>query len=137
MMITKTEKLLLRIGANLHFAVAVGHLACLFFLEYAFRAYGIEDVMMQLCGGHVWMLYAFTVMLAVGLAIAGLYALSAAGDIRRLPLLRLVIWLVVVVYFLRAVIGAYAVCVDFSWLQFNPSLVPAIIACCYLPGLKR
>ena len=128
MMITKTEKLLLRIGANLHFAVAVGHLACLFFLEYAFRAYGIEDVMMQLCGGHVWMLYAFTVMLAVGFAIAGLYAL---------PLLRLFIWLVVVVYFLRAVIGAYAVCVDFSWLQFNSSLVPAIIACCYLPGLKQ
>ena len=96
MMITKTEKLLLRIGANLHFAVAVGHLACLFFLEYAFRAYGIEDVMMQLCGGHVWMLYAFTVMLAVGFAIAGLYALSAAGDIRRLPLLRLVIWLVAI-----------------------------------------
>ena len=83
------------------------------------------------------MLYAFTVMLAVGFAIAGLYALSAAGDIRRLPLLRLVIWLVVVVYFLRAVIGAYSVCVDFSWLQFNSSLVPAIIACCYLPGLKQ
>lgn len=33
----------LRLGALLHFLIAVGHLICLFFLGDAFRAYGILD----------------------------------------------------------------------------------------------
>ena len=35
----------LRLGAILHFIISIGHLACLFFLEEAFKAYDILDVM--------------------------------------------------------------------------------------------
>ena len=39
----------LRLGASLHFLIAMGHLICLFFLEEAFKAYGILDEMKHNC----------------------------------------------------------------------------------------
>lgn len=64
----------LRLGALLHFLIAAGHLICLFFLEDAFRAYGILDEMKHLCFGREWLLYVVTVCLAAGFTIAGFYA---------------------------------------------------------------
>ena len=86
----------LRLGAILHFIIAIGHVACLFFLEEAFKAYDILDEMTSMCFGQAWLLYVLTIALA--LAFAGLYALSASGDIKRLPLQRLVIIAIVVVH---------------------------------------
>lgn len=127
----------LRLGASLHFLIAIGHLACLFFLEKAFRAYDILDDMKHLCFGQEWMLYAITVCLAVGFAIAGLYALSATGDIRKLPLQRLAIIAIVGLYSVRVIVGAFWLLHEFSYLQFFSTLVPALLVYCYLPGLRR
>ena len=88
----------LRLGAILHFIIAIGHVACLFFLEEAFKAYDILDEMTSMCFGHTWLLYALTITLALAFTVVGLYALSAAGDIKRLPLQRLVIIAIVVVH---------------------------------------
>jgi hypothetical protein len=82
----------LRLGAVLHFIIAIGHICCLFALDEAFEAYGIREIMHQMVSGHVWMLYAL------------------AGGINCIY--------------------------DFTWLQFFSSLVPAIIAWCYWPGIK-
>ena len=111
----------LRLGAILHFIIAIGHVACLFFLEEAFKAYDILDEMNSLCFGQTWLLY----------------ALSASGDIKRLPLQRLVIIAIVVVYSIRAVLGLGSLFWDFSWLKFFSSLTPALVAWCYLPGIRR
>ena len=127
----------LRLGAILHFIIALGHIGCLFALDEAFDAYGIKDVMHNMVFGHVWMLYALTFCLALAFALAGLYALSASGDIRRLPLTRTAIFAIIVLYSLRALAGGWACVVDFSWLQFFSSLTPAYIAWCYYPGLKK
>ena len=54
-------KLRLRIGAVLHFIIAAGHLACLFFLDEAFRAFNILEEMTQLSFGLAWLPYAITV----------------------------------------------------------------------------
>lgn len=124
-------------GAYLHFVVAAAHLACLFFLDAAFEAYGIQGTMKRLTGGHTWLLYAFTAWLAVAFTIAGLFALSAAGRIRHLPFTRLACATVVAVYSLRAIMGFASCAVGFSWLQFSSSALPAIIAYCYWPGAKR
>ena len=126
----------LRLGAVLHFIIAIGHLSCLFALDEAFDAYGIKDVMHNMVFGHVWMLYALTIGLALAFALAGLYALSAAGDIRRLPLTRTAIMVIIVLYSLRALAGGWACVVDFNWLRCISSIVPAFIAWCYYPGLK-
>ena len=95
----------LRSGAILHFIIAIGHVACLFFLEEAFKAYDILDEMTSMCFGHTWLLYALTIALALAFTVAGLYALSASGDIKRLPLQRLAVIVIVVVYSIRAVLG--------------------------------
>lgn len=55
----------LRIGAMLHFVIAIGHIACLFFLEEAFKAYVILDEMNSLCFGQTWLLYAVTIAIAL------------------------------------------------------------------------
>ena len=127
----------LRLGAILHFIIAIGHLGCLFALDEAFDAYGIKDIMYNMVSGHAWMLYALTVCLALAFTLAGLYALSASGDIRRLPLTRTAIFAIIVLYSLRALAGGWACVMDFNWLQCISSLTPAFIAWCYYPGLKR
>jgi hypothetical protein len=127
----------LRLGAILHFIIAIGHLGCLFALDEAFDAYGIKDVMYNMVFGHAWMLYALTVGLALAFTLAGLYALSATGDIRRLPLTRTAIIVIIVLYSLRALAGGWACVQDFRWLQFISSVIPAFIAWCYYPGLKK
>jgi len=126
----------LRLGAVLHFIIAIGHLGCLFALDEAFDAYGIKDVMHNMVFGHVWILYALTIGLALAFTLAGLYALSASGDIRRLPLTRTAIIVIIVLYSLRALAGGWACVTDFRWLQFFSSVIPAFIAWCYYPGLK-
>ena len=120
----------LRFGAILHFIISIGHFACLFFLEEAFK-------MTNMCFGQTWLLYGVTIALALAFAVAGLYALSAAGDIKRLPLQRLAVIVIVVVYSIRAALGLGSLFWDFSWLQFFSSLTPALVAWCYLPGVTR
>ena len=127
----------LRLGASLHYLIAMGHLICLFFLEEVFKAYGILDEIMHLCFGQQWLLYVVTVCLAVGFAIAGLYALSVAGDLRKFPLQRLVMMVIVGLYSIRVIIGIDCLLHEFTYLQFFSSLVPALLVYCYFPGLKR
>ena len=137
MEITERIEYRLRLGASLHFLIAIGHLACLFFLEEALKAYGIWDLMKFLCFGQVWVLYVITVFLAIDFAIAGLYALSASKDIIKLPLQRLVIITIIGVYGIRTIVGTYWLIGDFSYLQFFSTLVPTILVWCYMPGINR
>ena len=64
-----------------------------------------EDEMKHLCFGREWLLYVVTVCLAAGFTIAGLYALAAAGEIRKLPLRRLVMIAIVGLYSIRVIVG--------------------------------
>ena len=126
----------LRLGAVLHFIIAIGHIGCLFALDETFDSYGIKEFMHNMVFGHVWMLYALTIGIAIAFTVPGLYALSASGDIRWLPLTRTAIFVIIVLYSLRALIGGWSCVVDFRWLQFISSVIPAFIAWCYYPGLK-
>lgn len=127
----------LRLGASLHFLIAIGHLACLFFLEKAFKAYGIWELMKFVCFGQVWTLYIITAFLALDFAIAGLYALSASKDIIKLPLQRLAIITIIGVYGIRTIVGTYWLIGEFSYLQFFSTLVPTILVWCYIPAWDK
>lgn len=87
--------------------------------------------------GLEWLLYVVTVCLAAGFTIAGFYALAAAGDIRKLPLRRLVMIAIVGLYSIRVIVGIGWLLYEFTYLQFFSTLVPAFLVYCYLPGLKR
>jgi hypothetical protein len=69
--------------------------------------------------------------------LAGLYALSVTSDIRKLPLTRTAIIVIIMLYSLRTLAGGWACVLDFRWLQFISSVIPAFIAWCYYPGLKK
>jgi hypothetical protein len=126
----------LRLGAALQFIIAIGHLGCLLALDEAFDAYGIKDVMHNMVFGDVWILYVLTIGLALAFTLAGFYALSATGDIRRLPLTRTAMIVITVLYSLRTLAGVWACVVDFNWLRFVSSVIPAFLAWCYYPGVK-
>lgn len=69
--------------------------------------------------------------------------LAAAGDIRKLPLRRLVMIVIVGLYSIRVIVGSRVIVgigwllYEFTCLQFFSTLVPAFLVYCYLPGLKR
>ena len=44
---------------------------------------------------------------------------------------------IIVLYSLRALAGGWVYVTDFSLLQFFSSVIPAFIAWCYYPGLKK
>lgn len=98
---------------------------------------GKEDEMKHLCYEQEWLLYVVTVCLTAGFTIAGFYALAAAGDIRKLPLRRLVMIAIVGLYSIRVIVGIGWLLYEFTCLQFFSTLVPAFLVYCYLPGLKR
>ena len=123
----------LRLGATLHFLIAIGHIACLFFLEEAFKAYGIWNLMKFFCFGQVWVLYIITIFMSIDFILAGIYALSASCDTIKQPLQRLVIQIIVCLYSIRTIVGIYWLIGEFSYLQFFSTLVPAILVWCYMP----
>lgn len=127
----------LRLGCCLHFLIAIGHVACLFFLEEAFKAYDIWDEMNSLCFCQEWLLYVLTIGLAIGFVVAGLYALSASGDFAKLPLQRLITIVIISIYSIRVMVGSWWLISHFSYLQFFSTMVPAILVWCYLPGLAQ
>lgn len=126
----------LRLGALLHFLIAIGHLGCLFFLEEALDAYGILDEMRQLCLGQDWLLYVVTVGLALAFALAGVYALAVSGDFRKFPLQRFAMLVIVGLYGVRSVVGILWLLNSFSYLELFSTMVPALLVWCYLPGVR-
>jgi len=79
---------MLKTAAVLNFLLAAGHVLCLFRLDAAFRLYRIEPFMDRLAALWPPIPYLITLGVACGLTVCGLYALSAAGAICPLPLLR-------------------------------------------------
>ena len=44
----------LRLGAVLHFLIAIGHVGCFFALDEAFEAYGIREIMYQMAAIYLF-----------------------------------------------------------------------------------
>ncbi|WP_303018123.1 hypothetical protein [Alistipes putredinis] len=79
---------MLKTGAILNFLIAAGHLACLPWLYPVLSIYRIDGTMETLALRYGAAIpYLLTVAIAFIFAVFGLYGLSGAGVIRRLPLL--------------------------------------------------
>ncbi|MGY1459316.1 MULTISPECIES: hypothetical protein [unclassified Luteimonas] len=101
-MASSTNKLL-AVGAALSGFAALMHLACLVVGAPLFRLLGAGEQMAQLhLSGH-WYPTVATLVIASVLTVWSAYALSGAGLIRKLPLLRTVLSAITAVYILRGV----------------------------------
>ena len=93
----------LKTGGILSFAVALLHLVIVFVGAPAYRYFGAGEEMAAAAESGSAFPAVLTLVLAVVFAVWGLYALSGAGIIRRLPLLKIALILIGAVYTLRGI----------------------------------
>ncbi len=127
---------LLITGAILNFIIAAGHIAALFFLDRAFHLAGLYPYMEQHADVPDWVNYAATATVTILFILMGLYGLSGARVIRKLPLLKPGIGLITTVCIARGVLGlAYEILSEkqlLSGVVF--SSVALFIGLCYFAG---
>ena len=88
-------------GAALSALAALAHLGCIVFGGPWYRALGAGERMARMAeAGHPYPTL-ITLLIAAVLALWAGYALSGAGVIRRLPLLRIALCAITAVYLLR------------------------------------
>lgn len=92
-------------GAVLSALAAVLHVCCIFFGPSWYRFFGAGERMAQLsAAGHIAPTL-ITSAIAALLAIWSLYALSGAGAVPRLPLVRVALCAITGIYLLRGIAG--------------------------------
>ncbi len=90
-------------GASISAGAALLHLGCIAFGAPWYRALGAGDAMARMASAGHWYPTVVTLAIAAVLALWALYALSGAGVIRRLPLLRTALCAITAIYLLRGV----------------------------------
>jgi len=128
---------LLRFGGWANLAIAAGHLVALGWAWTVFRWVDIEEPMRDLADQNAALPYLLTLFVAAFFLIFGLYALSAAGDLRRLPLLRPVLGFVAIVYLLRAtLLGGISDLLAGDVKQVVFAVIALLIGLCYATGFR-
>ncbi len=126
----------LRIGGWANLAIAAAHLVVLGWAWTVFRWVDIDEEMRDLADQNALLPYVLTLFVACCFLVFGLYALSAAGDLRRLPLLRPVLTFVAVVYLLRAtLLGGIQDLVAGDVKQIVFAVIALLIGLCYAAGV--
>lgn len=82
---------------------ALAHIGCIIFGADWYRFFGAGEQMAQMAEAGDWYPAVVTSVIVIFLAIWSLYALSAAGVIRRLPLLRLALCLIASLFLIRGI----------------------------------
>ena len=100
---THTPNPFLITGAVLNALAALLHLGCIAFGAPWYRFLGAGEHMAQMASDGHWYPTVVTLIIAAVLAAWSLYALSGAGVIRSLPLVRLALCAITAIYLLRAV----------------------------------
>ena len=92
------------VGATLSILAALAHVGCIAFGGSWYRALGAGERMAQMAEAGHWYPTAVTAAISGVLLAWAAYALSGAGVIRRLPLLRTVLCAITAVYLLRGIV---------------------------------
>lgn len=92
------------IGAVLSALAALLHIGCVILGASWYRFFGAGEQMALMAEAGHWYPTVITLSIATILSVWSLYALSGAGVIRRLPLLRLVLCVITGVYLLRGIL---------------------------------
>jgi hypothetical protein len=93
----------LLIGAVLSALAALLHVGCIIFGAAWYRFFGAGERMARMAAAGHWYPTVLTACIVAILLVWSLYALSGAGVIRRLPLVRLALCIITSIYMFRAV----------------------------------
>ena len=96
-------------GAILSAIVAVLHIGCIIFGAPWYRFFGAGEKMAMLADKGSWQPTIITSVIVIVLFTWSLYALSAAGVIAKLPLLRWVLCAITTIYLLRGILGFFLI----------------------------
>ncbi|MDP2562756.1 hypothetical protein [Psychrobium sp. 1_MG-2023] len=102
-----TSNNLLKLAAGLSALAALLHLGCIYFGASWYRLFGAGEQMALMAEQGSIQPAIITSFIAVVLFIWALYAMSGAGVIKRLPLLRLGLSLITLIYLARGVAGFF------------------------------
>ena len=94
---------LLIVGAALSFVAAILHFACIFWGTNGFRFLGAGEPLVSMSAAGHWYPPFIAFVIGAVLTTWAFYALSAAGVILPLPLLRVVLVGIAAAYLLRAI----------------------------------
>ncbi len=108
------------LGGVFSAAIAILHTAIIFVGAPAYRYFGAGEEMAQMASSGSVIPALVTFFIAVIFSIWGLYALSGAGLIRRLPLLPVGLIVIVSIYTLRGI----GVIPQIVWLVNSPKPIP-------------
>ena len=127
----------LRIGGWTNIVLAAGHVVGLIWAYSVFRAVGIEEDMRRLAEQGAALPYVVTLIVAGGFLVFGLYGLSGAGVVRRLPLLRAALVSIAVVYVLRGtLLGGLGAVAAGDVAQIAFAAIALAIGLCYAYGAR-
>ena len=90
-------------GAAMSAAAALAHLGCILFGPAWYRFFGAGEKMARMAEAGLWQPIVVTLLITAMLTAWSAYALSGAGVIRELPLLRLALCAITAVYFVRGI----------------------------------
>lgn len=127
---------LLITGAILNFIIAAGHIAALFFLDWAFEFSGIAESIEKYPQLPHWTNYAATAVVTILFMLMGIYGLSGARVMKKLPLLKPGIILITIVYIARGVLGlAYEILSQEQWINgIVFACIALFVGLCYMSG---
>lgn len=127
----------LQIGGYINILIAIAHILLLFKADYFFEITGVGENMRRNAEIHPLLPYAMTVFVAVIFFIFGLYALSAAGKMKKLPFLKTGVFTIAGIYLFRGLVGSIANIgfeTSFQWHHLLFSLCALGIGLLYLLG---
>jgi len=125
-------------GALLSALAAALHVGCIVFGAPWYRFFGAGERMAQMAIAGNWYPTVVTAAIALVLAIWSLYALSGAGVIRALPLLRPALCVITAIYLLRGlVIVPLAVLGKGTPFWWWSSMICLLIGSVHLAGLSQ
>ncbi|MBK5719874.1 hypothetical protein JGH11_03220 [Dysgonomonas sp. Marseille-P4677] len=127
----------LKLGGYINIIIAIAHIVCLLNAAYFFEITGVGENMRRNAEIHPLLPYVMTVFVAVFFFIFGLYGLSGAGKIKKLPLLKTGIFIIAAIYLLRGILGSIiniAIETTFQWHHLLFSIGALGIGFLYLLG---
>lgn len=123
--------------AALSAAAALLHVGCIVFGAPWYRFFGAGEGMARLAEAGSWRPALITSGIVLVLATWSLYALSRAGMLPRLPLLRTALCLITAIYLLRGLAGIGVALASGTAFWWWSSLICVAIGAIHLVGVRQ